>query len=653
MSERPATKSEHKARLLHLVEDAAVPVLSPEAEPAIAPGIDPATETATPAEKETFSAVDAGKEPTKRRQSGAELAIEALEGCQFYVNRRGKAFIETDAGELLPLNKSNSAFIEFATVKTYAKSKGVVGKAALGSAVAILGNIAKEKGAPLPDDGDDFDDENPAGRARGGAPVLQQLGNCPVAVDPLGQTFIEIDGEMLPLDAKNQQLAEIVAGKHYALTGQTLGREAMAAAVLVLSHRARTTGEQIQMANRAAWHGGALWVNLGDRRAVKIIGGQWTIEAPPLGLFRIWSHSQPHPDPIQGGDASRLFETVNVSPDDQENMLYTLAAALVPEKKRPAFPITGPQGAGKSFTASCIKRLLDPANPLLTMLPRKPEDLDLMLSRNYCLALDNLNKIPPDTADILSGIITGAAPQRRKLHSDSELMTLNADVVLLFTGISALSNRPDFLERCYKFTLQRIDDSARRTDSDLEVAFTEAEPEILGGLYTLLAKGLELLPNYYPENLPRMAEFARIGAALAEAHQPGGGAKYLENYHRNQGGQYIELAETDSLFSAIADLCGRGEYLSGSFGEVAARLKEVANQGPKERPISSNNLRASLDKLQVALEALNISFKYGGRDSRAKAYVTFFAKNPTASTSEEPPVAREDVPIFDAAELGF
>ena len=81
--------------------------------------------------------------------------------------------------------------------------------------------------------------------------------------------------------------------------------------------------------------------------------------------------------------------------------------------------------------------------PALTMIPRKPEDLDLLLARHAFLALDNLSSLPPDVSDTLSGVITGAAPQRRKLHSDAELLTLHADLALCFTSINSLSDRPD------------------------------------------------------------------------------------------------------------------------------------------------------------------------------------------------------------------
>ncbi|MBN2645042.1 MAG: hypothetical protein JXR59_06170 [Desulfuromonadaceae bacterium] len=516
----------------------------------------------------------------------------------------------------------------------------------------------------IPPDDDETDDSTPERSRRGAARLLPMLTGCSLMIDPGGQTFIQFEGELFALDAKNPLLIEAVAESFYRATGeaQTMGKDALAAAVAVLSRRARLNGTEVPMANRCAPWGAALYYDLGNGRAVKIEGGKWTVVDSLPGLFRPWQHKRPHPEPTGPGNAERLFEFVNVSPDDRPLALATLAAAMVPGVSRPALVVTGPQGSGKSTAARFFKLLLDPAAPLLTMLPRKPEDLDLLLARASFLALDNLSSMPPDIADTLAAVITGAAPQRRKLHTDAELLTVLADVCLCFTSINRLSDRPDFLERTLRLALERIEDNNRLADDELDNAFAAAVPEILGGLLTLLARGLELLPNYRPERLPRMATFARIAAAIAEAAEPGAGGQYLAAFFKNQGAQHLELAETDLLFSAIAEACRNGEPPAGGFKEVCGALREIADPGPKDRFPSAHTFRRALERLRVPLDTAGIGFEFDGhRTANAKAHVRFFTRATSADlatgrTDDTPPFPPEPPPelaalIFDVGEL--
>lgn len=61
-----------------------------------------------------------------------------------------------------------------------------------------------------------------------------------------------------------------------------------------------------------------------------------------------------------------------------------------------------------------LSLLQSPGYPALST-PHEPENWNLLLERHF-LALDNHSRLTPDMVDALSGVITGAAPQRRRLH---------------------------------------------------------------------------------------------------------------------------------------------------------------------------------------------------------------------------------------------
>jgi len=487
------------------------------------------------------------------------------------------------------------------------------------------------------------DDNKPDKPGRGAPRLLRMMEGCKLLIDPADLAYIVIDGTPYQLDAKNPRLCEVLAGVYYRASdgAATLGKDAVAAAVAVWSDMARDHGERVLMANRSAAYGDALFYDLGNNRAARIAAGTWEIIAPPPGMFRPWQHKLPHPEPVKPGNAARLFEFSNVPEADRLLVLATIAALIPPGVARPALVVTGCQGSGKSTFARFVKMLIDPSTPALTMVPRKVEDVDLQLVRNHVLALDNLSTMPPDVADLFSAVITRAGLQRRVLHTTSELLTLQPDIALIFTSISALSSRPDFMERTLRIILERIEDTARLADDELDAAFDEAAPEILGGLLSLLAAGLELLPRYRPEKLPRMASFARIAAAIAEAAEPGGGNQYLAAFFRNQGNQHLELAETNQLFSAVLDACNAGEWLTGGMGEVAERLREIANPAPKDKFPAARGLRTALERLRVPLLTAGIRFEFGEGSAKYKSSVSF---HPVEGTDQAPPTSDRQPP---------
>lgn len=472
-----------------------------------------------------------------------------------------------------------------------------------------------------------------ANNGAGAIQLLKLLQPCPLFIDPHGGTYIKLEDELYPLESKNQRLVETASDMFYQATGKkkTMSKDSLSAAVAILSRRARLEGEVVEMANRAVRRGDALYYELDPKRVVKISAGNWQLEATRPGMFNPWPHKRPHPEPLNPGDATRLFEFVNVPAADRPLVLATLAACMVPAIARPALVITGPQGSGKSTAARFFKMLLDPGTPALTLVPRKPDDLDLLLTRTAFLALDNLSALPPEVADTLSGVITGAVPQRRKLHTDSQLITLHADISLCFTSISNLSERPDFMERTLRVQLERIADDTRLTDDELDTAFTLARPGILGGLLSMLARGLALLPNYRPARLPRMSEFARLGAAIAEANAADAGEQYLAELVKNQRSQQLELADGNLLYGAIQEACANGNYPEGTFKEVVGTLRRIAEPGPKDPFPTSRGFRNALERLRVPLRTAGIEYKIDNqRTATHKAYVRFFKRESQA-----------------------
>ena len=76
--------------------------------------------------------------------------------------------------------------------------------------------------------------------------------------------------------------------------------------------------------------------------------------------------------------------------------------------------------------------------------------------------------------------------------------------------------------------LDRIDDDARLTETELNEQWQKAYPTILGGLLVTSGDVMRLLPSVRLATSPRMADFARILAAVDQLCGTNGLERYAE-----------------------------------------------------------------------------------------------------------------------------
>ena len=108
--------------------------------------------------------------------------------------------------------------------------------------------------------------------------------------------------------------------------------------------------------------------------------------------------------------------------------------------------------------------------------------------------------------------VTGDGDVRRRLYSDADLAVFAFRRVVLLNGIDLGAMRDDLAERLMTVEVHPI--TRRRYDADLMAAWEAAHPRILGALLDLAAQVLTVLPDVRLADPPRMADFARVLAAV-------------------------------------------------------------------------------------------------------------------------------------------
>jgi hypothetical protein len=306
-----------------------------------------------------------------------------------------------------------------------------------------------------------------------------------------------------------------LARDFYARTGRAAGQQALADALMVIEGMAQEE-EESRLYLRCAQLDGVLWLDLGDQagRAVRITAAGWSVEDSAPVLFRRTALNGPLPDPARGGEFQHLWKWLNVAEADRPLVVAWLVTVLFPDIPHPVLGIFGEQGTGKSTAARVLALLLDPGPVPVRKPPRDADSWVTAAAGSWLVALDNLSDIQPWLSDSLCRAVTGDGDVRRKLYTDGELAVFSYRRCVILNGIDIGAIQPDLADRMLPVDLDLITEQTRLTEEDLWPAWQHAHPAILGALLDLAVKVKAQLPSVHLERKPRMADFARIAAAV-------------------------------------------------------------------------------------------------------------------------------------------
>lgn len=379
----------------------------------------------------------------------------------------------------------------------------------------------------------------------------------------------------LPLRGGRLGLRAALAADYFDTEGKAAPQAALADALNVLEGKARRL-PPTQVHLRVAEAADALWIDAGDDlgTVIEVRGGAWRItrEQPPV-MFRRTELTVPMDVPIAGGDPRDLFGFLNVAPEDRTILLAVLVAAFLPDIPHPIPTFTGEQGTGKSTAASMLVELLDPSAVPLRKGPRDADTFVTGATGSWVVAYDNLSAIPEWLSDALCRGVTGDGDVRRQLYTDGGLAVFRFRRQFILTGIDFAGLRGDLAERLVLVELQRIAEHARQDEQTLRARWGAARPRVLGALLDLTAKVHALLPSVRLDSMPRMADFARVLAAVDQLTGSEGFARY-----RAQSAEIA--ADTLAASPFIERLAGvRLDHL----GTAAELLETLAPADPEQR----------------------------------------------------------------------
>ena len=403
-----------------------------------------------------------------------------------------------------------------------------------------------------------------------------------------------------------------IQAQHYKAFGEAINNDALRSALGVLEGKALFEGEEHPLEVRSVWHEGALWIDLCDKewRIVKVTERGWEIIDNPPILFKRFPHQAPLPMPKEGGNLRRCLDFLNVRDGYGNLLLVWLVSAFIPDMPRPIITVHGGQGSGKSTLGCIFKKLIDPSFVELHRFPKEENELVQALSHHALMVFDNVDGLSAWASDCLCRAITGGGHQKRRLYSDDEDILYNFKRAIILNGINLPSARPDLLDRSILIRLDRIPWEKRRTERELWKEFERLKPRLFGAILDALSQALAIKPTVDLPALPRMADWAEWGYAIAEALGIGG-PKFLEVYASSIRVQNEEVLAGHPVAQALLAFMEDREEWEGSPSELFDALSEKATElklvNSKAWPRAPHTLTRKLNTLRVNLEEVGIS----------------------------------------------
>jgi hypothetical protein len=413
-------------------------------------------------------------------------------------------------------------------------------------------------------------------------------------------------------DALRSELSVKYYQKYEAVPPNT----ALTDALRTLEGRARASPSRETLHLRSAWQDGAIYLDLGDAtgRAIKATAQGWDVVEEPPALFYRSSATGSLPVPERGGDIDALRKLLNVKRGVWPLFVAWLVAALIPNIAHPILNVNGEHGTGKSMFSRLTVRLLDPSAAELRAMPSNELDWIVSANASYVVALDNISAISRKMSDALCRAVTGDAFVARKLYTNADVSVLAFKRVLLLNGIGVNHLAGDLADRILNISLAPIKGAGRRLETELFAAFDRAHPQFLGALLDLLVRVLEVRPTVYLAELPRMADFAEIVAAVDQIRD----TNALETYLDQASELALTVLEGDEVGQALRQLLEDEGSWSGRSMDLLEHLHRYEQfHNSLHRPKTAEAMSKDVTRLAPALRQLNFKIDRGkGRAQR-------------------------------------
>jgi len=397
---------------------------------------------------------------------------------------------------------------------------------------------------------------------------------------------------------------------------------------------AETELQPVDVYLRVAPYQNGIEIDLGDEEhnIVRITAGN--VELVTYGsetLFYRSNATLPFVKPARKDDLKKLKKYLNnIKPELQVLLIgwisYTLAHPKVSTTNYVILALIGGQGTGKSFLCKLIARLTDPSRVGLQILSKNTTDLVIAAQNAHVLFYDNVRQIIEIMSDALCVCSTGGALSKRMLYTDSDQSISTLHTALVLNGIFDFITQSDLAQRSLTIHLLEMAESDRLSERDLEKQLEQDMPEILQGLFELIAEIFKHLPGAKATHPERMIDFVHWLAAMEMIDGADSGTYQLTYSECLKEAQLNSLLE-NPLAAAVYQFADRLDTLwKGRPSDLLHDLNDRAAfsaQRSADWPKSPESLSRRLKVLSAPLKSQGVFIEFTrGKHRQISIYTT-------------------------------
>lgn len=346
---------------------------------------------------------------------------------------------------------------------------------------------------------------------------------------------------------------------------------------------------------RVAEKDGAVYIDRGDPEGTvfQIADGRWTLQTTaPVKFHRTeltLAFPSPKDHPKGAAGIMDLFGHLNIAKDDHRPVLAWLVAALIaPNIPHPVLALLAEHGAAKSTATTRLGEMVDPSAVQIRTAPRGEDQWVTAAAGSWTIGLDNASSIQPWFSDALCRAVTGDGDVKRRLYSDGDLAIVKFRRCVILNGIDIGSLRGDLADRLLAVELHRIPDEERRPEEEMYEEWVRAHPHLWGALLSLAAEVHKILPSIKLKRMPRMADFARILAAVDRISDELGlpGESGLDRFTNRAGDLAKDSLESNPFIMGVLDIARENGIQRSTSAEIltAVELHKRLNEPDWRRP---------------------------------------------------------------------
>lgn len=458
--------------------------------------------------------------------------------------------------------------------------------------------------------------------------VVQEVLDGPTMLfhDQYGTPYISPSGNGREVMKVNSgDFKNWLSGKIFRDHGKVMSTNTLNNVVQTLMGAARHEDREKHLDVRMSYDGKSLWYDLGDE-VVEVNKDGWLVANIPPVKFRRFSHQRKQSIPVESDALLDLVNFVNIENDDEILLFLVFTVlAFLPGFPHPLMILHGPQGAGKSTPMRILKELVDPSGIQGVAAPKDIGAFAQFAYHHAFVVFDNLSAMPVWFSDALARASTGDGFSKRALYSDDDDIIYKIQRTIAINGINQVITKADLLDRSILIGLKRIEPEKRIAEDLFWKTFDERKPEILGSVFAALSRAIGLIDSVNLEKLPRMADFAKWGYAVAEAIGFNG-EDFVAAYKRNIDKQNEEAIDASPVAQALIEFMRNKTEWADTAASLLQQLNRISTFNDLKSsvlwPKDPQWLSKRLNEIEPNLQALGIYFDRYVQDQQRIIHIT-------------------------------